>query len=281
MKIGISAFAWTTTVRQSHLDLLPMLRDRGFDGFEIPITDPRSMDVVAHRQAFESSDLDCTVCVLLPQDINPISPERALRERALAHLRECVEVSAQIGAHLVGGPVFAPNGYLPGRSHREREMEWAVECFRSLGETLDKYGVTLSIEPVNRSETCFLNTAAEAKLLCEAVDHPRIGVTVDTFHANIEEIDTAQAVRLLGKNCKHMHMSEDHRGLLGTGSVNFAGILAALQGIGYEGYLTIEGFGYSPNEPDSFGAMAPEPKASPEELAFNGAEYLRSLISGR
>jgi len=257
-----------------------MLRARGFDGFEIPMVDPRSIDVRAFRQAFESSGLDCTVCILLPQDINPISPARDLRKRALAHLRDCVDVSAQIGAHLVGGPVFAPNGYLPGRGNRENEMSWAVECFRSVGETLDNYGTTLSIEPVNRSETCFLNTVAEAKLLCEAVNHPRIGVTVDTFHASIEETDTALAVRLLGKDCKHIHMSEDHRGLLGTGDVNFAEIIAALQQIGYEGYLTIEGFGYSPNEPDSFGAMAPDPKASPEDLAFSGAEYLRNLISG-
>ena len=279
MKIGISAFAWTTTIRQSHLNLLTMLRDRGFDGFEIPMVDPKSIDVRACRQAFESSGLDCTVCILLPPDVNPISPSDNVRKRALSHLSECIDVSAEIGAHLVGGPVFAPNGYLPGRTNREQEFQWAAETFRALGERLDSYGTTLSIEPVNRSETCFLNTAAEARLLCEAVDHPRIGVTVDTFHANIEETDTARAVQWLGKHCKHIHMSEDDRGLLGRGNVNFPEIIAALRQIEYEGFLTIEGFGYSPDEPDSLGAMDLHPRVSPEDIAFKGADYLRSLIN--
>ena len=88
--------------------------------------------------------------------------------------------------------------------------------------------VTLSIEPVNRFETFFLTTAAETKAFCEAVDHPRIGVTIDTFHANIEEKNIADAVNSLGKLLKHLHVSENDRGLLGSGHVDFPEIVAAL-----------------------------------------------------
>jgi len=56
----------------------------------------------------------------------------------------------------------------------------------------------LQSDPFGRTRESFrdvlLRTAKEAKSLCEAVGHPRIGVTIDTFHANIEERNIAEAV---------------------------------------------------------------------------------------
>ena len=66
MKIGVSAFAWTTDLRRSHLDLLGKIREHGFDGFEIPMFDPASLAVRDIRKAFEAADLKCTVCAVLP-----------------------------------------------------------------------------------------------------------------------------------------------------------------------------------------------------------------------
>jgi D-psicose/D-tagatose/L-ribulose 3-epimerase len=278
MKIGVSAFAWTTQLNQTHLGLLPDLREHGLDGFEIPMFDPADLDAAAIRRAFEAAGMDCTVCAILPEGINPISPDGSVRKKSIAHLARCVETAAELGAHLLGGPLFAPIGYLPGRRRTRDECTWAMECFRELGDTLDANQVTLSIEPVNRSETFFLNTGAEAKALCEAVSHPRIGVTIDTFHANIEEKNIAAAVRDLGPHLKHIHASENDRGLLGSGHVDFPAIVAALTEIAYDGYLTIEGFGYSAAEPDSLGALYGDLSVSPEDIAFKGATYLRSLL---
>jgi D-psicose/D-tagatose/L-ribulose 3-epimerase len=278
MKIGVSAFAWTTQLNQSHLDLLPKLREQGLDGFEIPMFDPADLDAAAIRRAFEATGLDCTVCAILPEGVNPISADASIRKKSLAHLLQCVETAAEMGAHLLGGPLFAPIGYLPGRRRNGDEWQWAVECFQALGDSLDVNQVTLSIEPVNRSETFFLCTGAEAKALCEAVGHARVGVTLDTFHANIEEKTIAAAVRALGKHLKHIHASENDRGLLGSGHVDFPAILAALKEMDYNGYLMIEGFGYSPAEPNSLGALYGDMNVSPEDIAFKGATYLRSLL---
>ena len=126
-----------------------------------------------------------------------------------------------MGAYLICGPVYAPIGYLPGRRRNIDEWDWAVECFQQLGNVLDAHAITLSIEPVNRSETFFLNTSAEAQAFCEAVDHPRVGVTIDTFHANIEEKSIAGAAKSLGNRLRHLHASENDRGLLGSGHVDF------------------------------------------------------------
>lgn len=281
MKIGVSGFAWTTRLNESHIRLFPTIREHGLEAFEVPMLDPAALAITDLRRAFEANDLACTVCAILPDDINPISPKNSERKRSFTHLVKCIEATAELGAHLIGGPLFAPIGYLPGRRRNEKEWQWAVECFQSLGDVLEINDMTLSIEPVNRSETFFLNTAQEGKIFCEAVNHPRIGVTIDTFHANIEEKNIPYAVLSLGKHVKHIHVSENDRGLLGSGHVDFPGIVSALEQIEYDGFLMIEGFGYSSAEPNSLGAVWGDPSVSPEAIACLGAEYLRSLLHWR
>jgi D-psicose/D-tagatose/L-ribulose 3-epimerase len=279
MEIGVSAFAWTTEFREPHFKLLPLVRDHGLKAFEIPMFDPVALDAPAIRRAMEANDLACTVCAILPSGINPISPEQEVRRKSFAHLVRCVETAAELGATLLGGPLFAPIGYLPPRRRSEQEWNWAIETFQQLGDTLTAHQVTLSIEPVNRSETFFLRTAAEARLFCDAIDHPRIGVTVDTFHANIEEKNLPLAVSSLGPRLKHIHASENDRGVPGSGHVDFPGIVNSLRQMNYDGYLIIEGFGYAAGVCDSIGALWAEKNTTPEDVAFQGYNYLRELLN--
>jgi D-psicose/D-tagatose/L-ribulose 3-epimerase len=278
MKIGVSAFAWTTKLDQTHLNLLPSIREHGIEGFEVPMFDPADIDARSFRQAFEASDMECTVCAILPSGINPISADTEERKKAAAHLVQCIEKAAETGAHRMGGPLYAPIGYLPGRRRTGDEWSWAVECFQALGDVLDRNEMTLAIEPVNRSESFFLNTADEASAFCDAVGHHRVGVLIDTFHANIEEKSIADAVRKAGPRLMHLHASESDRGLLGSGHVDFYGIVAGLREIGYDGYLMIEGFGYSAREKHSLGALWGDLKVTPEDIAFAGATYLLGLL---
>jgi len=278
MKIGVSAFAWTSNFGLQHLRLLPLMRDQGFDGFEIPMFDPARIACSEIRRAFEASGLECTVCAILPEGINPISADAAVRRKSVEHLRTCIEASAELGAHLLGGPLFAPIGYFIERRRSDEEWRWAVDVFQNLGDLLDAHDLILSIEPVNRSETFFLRTASDAKTLCEEIGHPRIGVTIDTFHANIEEKSIPRAVQEAGNYLKHVHVSENDRGLLGTGHVDFPSIISILQQLDYKGYLTIEGFGCSPNEPQSLGNLWGDPNVTPEDIAVRGLRYLRQLL---
>lgn len=279
MKLGVSAFAWTAAFGASHLHLVSRVREYGFDGFELPMFVPSNLPVKALRREFEANALECTICAILPAGFNPISPDAATRRRSVAHLVACVETAAELGAHLLGGPIFAPIGYLPPHRPSTDEFAWAAEAFKSLGGLLDQHAITLSLEPVNRSETFFIRTAADALALCEAIGHPRVGVTIDTFHANIEEKSVPAAVALLGPRLKHIHASENDRGLLGTGHVDFPAIVAALNRIGYDGYLTVEGFGFSVGEPSAPGYLWADASVSPEDMAVKGLAYLASLIS--
>jgi D-psicose/D-tagatose/L-ribulose 3-epimerase len=280
MKLGVSAFAWTAKFDRSHLRLVPLIKEMGFSGFEIAMFDPADLAVNDIRRTFETSDLECTVCAILPPGINPISPDAAVRKISVQHLVRCIETASALGAKLLGGPLYAPIGYLPDHRPTKDEWSWAVDAFQSICDVLDSCNVTISIEPVNRSETFFVRTAREAGSLCDAIGHPRFGVTIDTFHANIEERDIPEALTSIGPRLTHIHASENDRGLLGKGHVDFPGIVAALKKIGYNGYLMIEGFGYSPQETNAPGALWADTSVSPEEIASTGARFLNQVLNG-
>jgi D-psicose/D-tagatose/L-ribulose 3-epimerase len=222
--------------------------------------------------------VDCKVCALLPKHINPISPDGTDRKRAVKYLTECIEASAKMGAKTLGGPLFAPIGYLPQHRPTEIELSWAVEVFQALESALEQNDMTLSIEPVNRSETFFLRTTAEAKRLCDSIGSSRIGITIDTFHANIEELSIPQAIKDLGPMLRHVHLSENDRGPLGRGHIAFDEILAALTEIEYSGYLMIEGFGYDKYETDAPGTLWADIDVSPEVFVEKSVHFLRQLM---
>lgn len=243
--------------------------------------DPAAIDARLLRREMEKRELECTVCAILPAEANPISPDAAVRARAVEYLTSCIKKAGELGSRLLCGPVYAPIGYLQDRRGTDEEWDWAVTCFQKLGDVLEDHQIDLAIEPVNRSETFFLRKASEAVLLCERIDHPRIGITLDTFHANIEEKTIPGAVRECGSRLKHIHASENDRGQLGSGHVDFRGLIAELLTSGYSGYLMIEGFGFIPGERDSLAAMLGIYDGSPEEIAYGGADYLRKLIEER
>jgi D-psicose/D-tagatose/L-ribulose 3-epimerase len=280
VKLGASAYNWTRTFEPQHFDLLPRLREHGLQAFEVPIFDPASVLASPIRKALEANHLACTVCAILPGEINPISAQRSDRSRAHDHLVRCVETAAELGANLLGGPLYAPIGYLPGRRRTEDEWQWAIECFQELGDLLHACSMTLALEPVNRSETFFLTTVGEAAELCRAIGHERIGVLVDTFHANIEEKDLSAVMSLLGARLKHIHVSENDRGIPGTGHVDFAEMMHTLQQMRYEGFLVIEGLGYAPPAQNCGpGFMWRRPEETGDAIVFQGADYLRGLFS--
>jgi len=279
LKFGISAFAWTTAFTPAHLPLLDYARSLGFDGFEIPLFDPKDLAIQPLRRGFEASGIEPTICAILPPGINPISPDSATRKQAFNHLQRSIEAAAEIGAHKIGGPLYAPIGYLPPHRPTLDEWQWAVEAFQQLTSTLDAHQMTLAIEPVNRSETFFLRTVADTIKLCAEINHPSIGILIDTFHANIEEKSVTTAVQSVGTHLKHVHLSENDRSLLGSGHIDFAAIMHVLRELHYDGYLMIEGFGYSDAKDNTLGALWADLVVSSETIASEGIQYLKKLLN--
>ncbi|HEV2273291.1 MAG TPA: sugar phosphate isomerase/epimerase, partial [Acidobacteriaceae bacterium] len=224
MKYGVNTFLWSGHFDRSQLPLLARIKEHGFDGAELPLHDPAQFQAADIRRGLEQNGLECTMCAVLNRSTNAISEDAAVRAAARRYLNDCIRVVAETGATILAGPLYAPLGDLPGRRRTADEWKRAVEFYQSLGPVLAEYGVTVALEPLNRFETYFLNTAEDAVRLCDEIGHPNVGILFDTFHANIEEKDIGNAYRTVARHLKHVHTCENDRGTPGSGHVEWRSV---------------------------------------------------------
>jgi D-psicose/D-tagatose/L-ribulose 3-epimerase len=232
------------------------------------------------RKGLEANGLECTVCSVLLPGLSLISDDAAVRTKTRAHMQETVKAAADAGAKVLAGPLYSPVGYLPGRRRTGDEWKWAVEGYQSLGETLTRHDVTVAIEPLNRFETFFLNTARDAAALAAEINNPRVGILFDTFHANIEEKDIAAGYRIVGKQLKHVHACENDRGIPGSGHVEWPSVFQALRDVKYDGWLTIESFGFALPNLSAAAAIWRDIESTPESIAVEGVKFLKRNVGG-
>jgi D-psicose/D-tagatose/L-ribulose 3-epimerase len=275
MKFGVNTFLWSENFGSKDFDLLSKIRSHGFDGVEVSLIRPENFEAGAIRRATQEQGLARTVCSVLPAELSVIADDAKTRAKAQAHLEACIQLSAEAGAELIAGPLYSPVGYLPGRRRTSEEWKRAVDAYQKLGPVLESHSVDLCIEPLNRFETYFLNTTADAVALCSEVNHPNVGILWDTFHANIEEKSLPDALRLAGPHLKHVHTSENDRGIPGTGHVDWPGVFAALRDLQYRRWLTIESFGFSLGELCAAASIWRDLADSPEQIAWSGVQFLK------
>jgi len=276
MKFGVNTFIWTARFDHSHLALLPEIKQAGFDGVELPLIDPTQVNAADIRPALADNGLECTFCSVIPGGMSAISDDAGVRRATLEHMKTCIKVAVEAGGRLIVGPLYSPVGYLPGRRRNADEWNRAVEFYQSLGDTLASHQVAIAIEPLNRFETHFLNTAEDAVALCDQIGSPWVGMLFDTFHANIEEKDVAAALRKTARHLRHVHTCENDRGTPGTGHVDWTGVFAALREMGYDGWLTIESFGFALGDLSAAASIWRDLAPTPSVIAYEGVKFLKS-----
>ncbi len=277
MRYGVNMMVWTTRVGEHLAPLFSRIREWGFDGVELFLSPEEPASVPGVKQVLDGLNLERTTCSVLPREVHLVSPDAAVRARGVEFLKKCVDRTAEFDARLMCGPLYAGLGLMTGRRRTPEEWQRAVEGLQSVAQHAQGRGVTLCLEPLNRFETYFLNTQADAAQLVHDIGAPNVRIHFDTFHANIEEQKPAASLRAIAKDLGHIHISENDRGIPGTGHNDWRGLLLALKEIGYRGWLTIESFAQP--EPDLAAAAAiwRDPAPSGDDLAREGLKFIKGL----
>lgn len=245
MKFGMNLFLWTDApADEAHLPLYERLAGMGFDGLELPLMGDVDVDAVARMgERLHGMGLERTGVTVCAAEADPISPDAAVRRAAVAHLTRAVDACAAMGARVLGGPLYAGIGLFSGSGPTPDEWKRSVDVMQEVAAHAAERDVTLVFEFLNRFEIYLLNCTADTERYVRDVGAPNVGVHYDTFHAHIEEKDSATALREHAAAITHVHISENDRSTPGAGQVAWDATFDALVASGYDGWLTIEAFG--------------------------------------
>jgi len=244
MKIGFNMLLWTTEVEDQHFYLFNDLKSAGYDGVEIPIFQGNIENYIKINSRLAEIGLRATAVGIIPgPELSPISPDKTTRAKALDHLKWLVDCSDALGAEVLCGPFHSPLGVFSGKGPTHDEIKWCADVHRDVADYASSTPLLLSVEPLNRFECYFLNTAEAAERLVSYVSRPNYGYLWDSFHFNIEEKDLARSIDATFSAINHVHISENDRGTPGRGHIDFDSIFQSLIRRNYEGWLTIEAFG--------------------------------------
>jgi D-psicose/D-tagatose/L-ribulose 3-epimerase len=277
MKIGMNLLLWSSHVTEAHWPVLEKLARAGYDGVEVPIFEGDAAHYEKLGNEIRRLGMSCSTITVCVADANPISADAAERTRATDRLKHVLDMTAAVGADVCCGPYYAQLGVFSGDGPTEDEKKRAADVLRAGAEHAATLKVKFAVEFLCRFETYMLNTARDAADMVRRVNHPSLGMLYDTFHANIEESDPPAALASIAPHLIHFHISENDRGVPGSGHVQWRETFAALRKMNYDGWLTIEAFSRLLPEVAAATRVWRDFFARPEDVYEGGIQFIRRM----
>jgi sugar phosphate isomerase/epimerase len=174
------------------------------------------------------------------------TPDEATRRRTGDYLIALAEATRDLGGTLMvlGSP--KQRDLLPGVT-LEQASDYAVEVFERIMSAVGSCGVDLCLEPLAPTETNFLNTCDQAEALIDRVDHPNLKLHMDVKAQSGELGRTVpELIARHASRAGHFHAQDVNLKGPGMGDVDFGPILKALVASGYDRWVSVEVFDFTP-----------------------------------
>ncbi|SOB78501.1 4-hydroxyphenylpyruvate dioxygenase [Sphingomonas guangdongensis] len=186
------------------------------------------------------------VCVLYQPLRDFEGMPEPLRARAFARARQKFETMRVLGCDKL---LLCSNCAVQASGDRAQ----IVADFRALGDLAAEYDVTVGYEALAWGR--HVNDHRQVWNIVQTVDHPNIGILLDSFHslarripsASIRDIDPAKLVFVQLADAPLLDMdllywSRHFRSLPGQGGLDLTGYVAEILRLGYDGPLSLEIF---------------------------------------
>jgi sugar phosphate isomerase/epimerase len=190
------------------------------------------------------------------------SPNPEVRQATVAYFGVLARLCRDLGGSLLvlGSP--QQRNLLPGVTQGDA-MAYAAEVISQSLPALEKYDVTLAVEPLGPAEGDFLLTAEEGIKLIRLVDSPRCRLHLDVKAMSTESIPIEDVIRASRDYLVHFHANDPNKLGPGMGEIEYEPIFRALAEIDYRDWVSVEVFDYSPG---------------PEHIARESIHYMRGEL---
>ena len=280
MIFGINTFLFQSPFTTGSLPLLRQFRAWGFDSVEIALENATDIDAITLKKELLANEMICgSICAAL-------GPGRDLRgskqeqQTALDYLKSVLDFMAEINCPVLGGPLYSTVGRADAVEESEYKKQWdtVAKHLQSISAYAKQLNIRISIEPLNRYETDFINTSHQALSMIDTVSSDALGIHLDTYHMNIEEKDSARAILNAGSKLFLLHACGCDRGTPGNDHINWNAIAAALQQIGYNGSVSIESFTTDVKVIAKAASIWRKMEPSQEDIAVKGLQFLQQVM---
>jgi len=226
---------------------------------------------LAERSSLEISGLTCD-SGWPAEDHDLANKSAANRQKAIDYFKRQIDCVKIVGGDYL---IVVPSAVGKFRSmgdNTSEDWKWAVESVCSLTETAANNRVTLVIEPLNRYESCVVNTAEDVSRFVKEVNHPNVRALLDTYHMNIEESDIEKAFLAVQDCLEVVHFADSNRRAIGRGHIDFRPVVSGMKTIGFDKTIVLD---CTAQGPDPF--KADKGTTTPQTMAEYAKESLAKL----
>ncbi len=177
-------------------------------------------------------------------------PDAQERVRRIDNNRRLIELAGEISAEMLVLVV----GATP-REPLDIQRGWVRHAIESLLDDAKAANVRLAIEPLHpmySGDKSCVNRLTQARVMCEAIQHPLVGVAVDVYHVwwdealeseikRLGELEALFAFHLCDWRVPTRDMLND-RALMGDGCIDIRGIRKLVEANGFRGWNEVEIF---------------------------------------
>jgi len=215
------------------------IKTLGYDGVELAVRDPAQLDSNFLTALLKEHNLPVpavgTGQAYVEEKLSFTDSRKEIREQAIARIKSHATLAARLNAMVIIGLVRGKKE--PGIG-TEMAEQWLIDALRECASAGEN--VRYAIEPINRYETTLVNTVQAGLALLEKVGKKNVGLLLDTFHMNIEEVSITESIRAAKDSLFHFHVADSNRWYPGAGHVDFRAVLETLKEIGYSGFVSAE-----------------------------------------
>ena len=280
IKIGVSTWLWTSPFTTDTIALFPKIRAMGYDVVEIPVEYPDLIDGLTVKRALIENELEAVVCGAFGPTRDLTNEDPNVHKHCFDYISKCFSLCHTWDAAFFAGPMYSSVGKARMVPPEQRKLEWdrAVTNLTTVCKLASENGLMIALEPLNRFESDLVNTAEDVVRLVKDINHPAAKVMLDGFHMSIEEKDLGAAIATAGKDLIHLQVSENYRGIPGTGQTNWQSLKSGLDKINYKGAVSIESF--TPEIKELAGAVCiwKNLADNQDDFAREGFDFLNKLF---
>jgi sugar phosphate isomerase/epimerase len=181
-----------------------------------------------------------------PAGLHITTADNVVRRRGWEHLTKLVDLCSSLGSRgvMVLGSGKQRAAWSGGSSVVEATKR-LEDGLAALAPIAHARGVTVLLEPLAPGNSDVVNTLEDAVAMVGRIANPGLSAMFDTHNSTAEKLPPAELIAKYFRYIRHVHVNEMDGRYPGSGKYDFAAVLHALEGLGYQRWVSVEVFDFS------------------------------------